>query len=119
LLNRIASCIARCHRPTDHGYKWYGARGIRVFAPWREDRAAFLRYLLTLPGWDQPDLQLDRVENSRGYEPGNLRFASRRENMGNRRTVGALQRLVTDLEAENARLRSDLERSEALLHCLD
>jgi hypothetical protein len=99
LLNRISSCIARCHNPHDAGYSNYGGRGIFVFEPWRTDRRAFLAYLITLEGWDQPRLELDREDVDKGYEPGNLRFITRRENQGNRRTVRELQQRISELEA--------------------
>lgn len=112
LLNRISAILQRCHNPRSRGWSDYGGRGIHVWPTWRTDRAAFLAYLLGLPGWDAPLLELDRADNSRGYEPGNLRFVSRRVNVGNRRTVRELQR-------ENADLRSRLERAEAALRDLD
>ena len=116
LLNRIPACISRCHNSTDKGFKHYGGRGIAVHEPWRTDRRSFLMYLVTLDGWENPQLELDRIKNERGYEPGNLRFLSRAENMLNRRTVHALQARVDELEAENADLRSRLRRAEQSLH---
>ena len=112
LLNRIASCIGRCHTETNAQYYQYGGRGIRVHEPWRTDRGAFLRYLLALDNWDDPTREIDRIDNNRGYEPGNLRFATRKENMRNRRSVAALQKEIDDL-------RSRLCRAEESLHNLD
>ena len=112
LLNRIASCIARCHNPRAKAYQHYGGRGITVFAEWRTDRAAFLRYLLTLQGWDDPRRDIDRVDNNAGYEPGNLRFATRSENARNKRTVEELQVEVADL-------RHRLRRAEEQIHDCD
>ena len=85
------------------------------------DRVAFLRYLVGLQGWDQPELQLDRIDNNRGYEPGNLRFVTRSVNMANKRKITArevveLQRRIESLEAENANLRHRLCRAEESLH---
>lgn len=111
LLNRISSCLARCHNPRNKQFHHYGGRGIHVYEPWRTDRRAFLRYLLTLPGWDTPEFELDRADVNRGYEPGNLRFVSRSENMSNRRKV-------TLMQAEIAALRSrvaELEQTVRLL----
>src|SRR6185295_10720613 len=51
LLCRISSATQRCHNPRNKAYPNYGGRGIRVYLPWRRDRAAFLRHLLTLSGW--------------------------------------------------------------------
>lgn len=112
LLTRISAAISRCHNPTNANYAGYGGRGIHVYEPWRIDRAAFLAYLVSLPGHDNPALEMDREDVNRGYEPGNLRFVSRAENVNNRRTVRALQ-------AEVARLRRALERATLALHDQD
>lgn len=114
LLNRISAIMQRCHNPRSKNYAGYGGRGILVHAPWRaaDGRADFLRYLLTLDGWDNPHLELDRRDNNRGYEPGNLRFIERRKNARNKRTVASLQREIDSL-------RSDLVWAKATLHRLD
>ena len=126
LLNRISSIQQRCHNPKAQNWESYGKRGITVWPEWRKDRGAFLAYLLTLPGWDDPVLELDRIDNNRGYEPGNLRFISRRDNANNRRTVRDLQQEVETLRQEvealrqeNADLRSRLVRAEAALRDLE
>ena len=99
LCNRISACYNRCHNPKDAGYPNYGGRGIRVYEPWRADRAAFLRYLVSLEGWDDPALELDREDVDKGYEPGNLRFVSHARNQANRRKIGVLQTRIAELEA--------------------
>ena len=109
LLNRIAACIGRCHRPRDQSYPNYGGRGISVFETWRTDRRAFLRHLVSLEGWDRQELDLDRIDVNQGYEPGNLRFVTRRENCGNKRTIRELEAEILRLKA---RIRS-LERGAA------
>ncbi|MBE3140127.1 MAG: hypothetical protein IMZ53_06050 [Thermoplasmata archaeon] len=82
LLDRICAIVSRCEtKPTEH----YGQRGIRVWSKWVTDRVAFLEYLATLPGWDIAELEIDRIDNDKGYEPGNLRFVTRLENLRNSR----------------------------------
>ena len=112
LLNRIASILARCHTKTCKAYAHYGGRGILVHEPWRTDRAAFLRYLVSLPHWDDAARDIDRVDNSKGYEPGNLRFATRSENARNKRRVSILQSELDDL-------RHRLRRAEKQIHDCD
>jgi len=106
LLNRLASAISRCHVPTCKYYIHYGARGIFVHKGWRDDRASFLIYVQTLPGWDTPEYEMDRVDVNGGYEPGNIRFVTRSTNLLNKRRIA-------DLEAEIARLRLSQRGSEA------
>lgn len=84
-LHRYCGIVSRCYDPRHAAYPNYGGRGIRLFPAWRRDRLAFLRYAVTLPGWDNLQLDLDRVDNARGYVPGNLRLCSRSENSRNRR----------------------------------
>lgn len=99
LCNRISACYNRCHNPNDAGYENYGGRGIAVWEPWREDRALFLAHLVGLDGWDNPALEMDRIDVNKGYEPGNLRFITKAENSRNKRSVKDLQRRIAELEA--------------------
>lgn len=112
LLNRLSAQITRCHRPSSRQYKDYGERGIQVYKPWREDRSEFLRYIQTLPGWDDPQLEIDRIDNDAGYEPGNLRFATRRQNCDNRRTVSGLQRQLAAANETIEKLRARIRYLE-------
>lgn len=105
LLNRLGSAISRCHNPKNVSYANYGGRGIYVHETWRADRGKFLEYVQTCEGWDNAELDMDRTDNSKGYEPGNIRFASRKENAANRR-------VLADLEEENRSLRHRLRRAE-------
>lgn len=104
LLNRLSAAIARCHNPGSRVFPHYGGRGIEVCKEWRDSRPAFLRYIQTLYGWDKPELEMDREDVNKGYEPGNIRFVTKSANMSNKRRVA-------DLEEEIARLRSLLSRA--------
>jgi len=65
-----------------------------------------------LPGWDNPDLELDRKDNEKGYKPENLQFSTHAQNCQNRRTVQRLQ-------AENDDLRHRLQRAEEQIRRLN
>lgn len=110
LLNRLSAAITRCHNPRNRVFPHYGGRGIQVHQLWREDRSAFLRYVQRLPGWDKPELDLDRTNNDKGYQPGNIRFATKSQNMGNKQSVLALRRRIRELEAEVQSLRRSRRR---------
>jgi hypothetical protein len=84
-LNRLSAAVGRCHNTRNPKFKDYGARGIEVCIEWYKDRAAFLRYIQTIPGWDNPKLEMDRKNNDLGYEPGNIRCATRSEQCLNTR----------------------------------
>lgn len=99
LLNRLSSAITRCHNPKCKVYHHYGGRGIYVHQEWRDDRSAFLRYVQTLPGWDNPAFEMDRADNSKGYLPGNIRFVSPSANARNKRKISELEARIRELEA--------------------
>lgn len=111
LLGRLSAAIGRCHNPENAYYIHYGARGLSVYTQWRNDRTKFLEYIQTIEGWDNPDLEMDRVDNSKGYMPGNLRFVCKKENIKNRRTV-------RELQAEVESLRHSLRRAEEQIYRL-
>jgi hypothetical protein len=74
--------IRRCENPNDQAYPRYGGRGITVCPEWRADFAAFLRDVGRRPN---PELSIDRIDNDRGYEPGNVRWATAKQQANNRR----------------------------------
>ena len=99
LLGRLAGQISRCHKPSNTHFKHYGGRGISVCPEWREDRGSFLRYVKTLPGWDNPELEIDRIEVNGNYEPGNIQFVTRKSNLQNKRKISDLEQRIRELEA--------------------
>lgn len=77
--------VARCTNPTNAAYKDYGGRGIKVYPKWQYDQYSFIRYMLDNLGDRPPGFSLDRIDNSKGYTPGNLRWADRTTQATNRR----------------------------------
>jgi hypothetical protein len=72
----------RCRNPKSKGYAFYGGRGITVCDRWAGSFTAFIADV----GWrPSPELTLERAENDKGYEPGNVRWATRKEQASNRR----------------------------------
>ena len=78
--------IQRCTKPQCRYWSYYGGRGIQVCDRWRRSFASFLADIGLRPS---PELTLDRIDNNRGYEPGNLRWASRQEQQYNTRLSAA------------------------------
>lgn len=87
----------RCFNRKHGTYKNYGARGITVYSPWIMDFKAFYLYAVTLSGWDDPTLSLDRINNDGNYEPGNLRWATRETQANNKRKKSGGSLLAGDL----------------------
>lgn len=65
--------IQRCTNPKNTAWKNYGARGITVCERWRD----FANFLADMG--DRPSLKhsIDRIENNKGYEPGNCAWATK------------------------------------------
>lgn len=72
----------RCLRKGNKKYKHYGGRGITICKEWIESFDAFLRDVGPRPG---PELSIDRIDNNDGYHPGNVRWATHKEQCLNRR----------------------------------
>lgn len=67
--------IDRCYNPNHVQYHNYGGRGITVCAEWRRDYTAFHRDM-----GDRPDgKSLDRIDNNLGYNVGNCKWSTPKE----------------------------------------
>lgn len=84
-IGRYCAMLSRCHNPDSLGYRDYGGRGIAVCDEWRYDRSRYFKWVSEQPGHEDLSLQLDRIDNNRGYSPGNCRLISAAGNMRNRR----------------------------------
>ena len=81
--NTLSGMIQRCTSPGNPAYHNYGGRGIAICPEWRESFVAFAQYVGEPPSNSH---SLDRWPNRDGnYEPGNVRWATAKEQGRNRR----------------------------------
>lgn len=73
--------LSRCINCKDASYKFYGARGITVCDRWH----VFENFLEDM-GERPVGMEIDRVDNSQGYAPGNCRWVTHKQNGRNTRT---------------------------------
>ena len=74
--------LVRCLRPYHVAYPRYGGAGITVCEKWRDFKAFYADV------GDRPiGTSIDRIDNTKGYEPGNVRWATPVEQMRNIKTA--------------------------------
>lgn len=78
-----SNMISRCENSKHHQYKDYGGRGISIWEPWRHSFGNFFAYIGKRPSSKHT---LDRINNNLGYMPGNIRWATWKEQQRNRRS---------------------------------
>jgi hypothetical protein len=77
--------IQRCTNPNDKYFANYGGRGITICDEWNNDNKSFFDWALA-HGWEE-GLSIDRIDNGRGYEPANCRWATRPAQAQNTRAI--------------------------------
>jgi hypothetical protein len=73
-----SSAKKRCTNPKDGRWYCYGARGIQC-------NLTFEEFFAIVGPRPSPEYTIDRINNDGNYEAGNLRWATRSENIRNRR----------------------------------
>lgn len=70
----------RCLNPHDRAYKAYGGSGITICKAWADSFAQFLQDMGAKPS---PKHTIDRIDNNKGYEQGNCRWATPEQQWNN------------------------------------
>jgi len=72
----------RCINPANRAFAYYGGRGISVCVRWAESFVSFLADMGRKP---DKNYSLDRIDPNQGYFPSNCRWATKQEQVLNRR----------------------------------
>ena len=78
----LYAAVQRCYNPRATGHENYAARGIGVHSSWRGLGGAE-RFFAHIGPRPSAEHSLDRVDNDRDYEPGNVRWATKTQQRRN------------------------------------
>lgn len=80
---------ARCYNRNNNSYKWYGAKGIKVYEEWLSSPHLFEEWAL-INGYAD-DLTIDRIDENQDYCPDNCRWISIGENAKYKSTTRVIE----------------------------
>jgi hypothetical protein len=72
----------RCYNKKYKDYKYYGAKGIKVYKKWKDNFIEFL-YWSHKHGYDN-NMTIERIDAKKGYSPFNCKYITHYQNTINR-----------------------------------
>ena len=87
LYRRCDAAFQRCNNPNNKYYAKYGGRGVEVHF---DSPMTMAKWIYKHLGNTPPRMELDRIDNNGHYEAGNLRWATRTQQIRNRRNTSKI-----------------------------
>jgi hypothetical protein len=101
----------RCTTPGASNYAFYGGRGITMCDRWLH---SFENFLADVGPKPSPKHSIDRIDNARGYEPGNVRWITHIDQMQNTRRNRIIEFRGERASASEDALTKPLARARAI-----
>ena len=76
----------RCYNSNNANFHNYGGRGIKLHKSWHNFQNFYIYVVETIGFKPTIKHSIDRIDNNKGYRPGNLRWSIQKEQMFNIRT---------------------------------
>ena len=76
--------VRRCNDPSHPAYHRYNDKGIIICEQWVNDPREFITYVETTLGPRPEGMTIDRTDNDGNYEPGNIRWGTKKTQANNR-----------------------------------
>lgn len=102
----------RCLNSKNSAYRDYGGRGIKVCERWQDNFANFVEDM----GERMEGMTLERIDNDGNYEPNNCRWATRQEQVWNRRVLKRSLSGVTGVHKLRNRWRAVIMVDRKAIH---
>ena len=86
IANIYGLMVARCTNPNNPAYADYGGRGINVCVEWLGEHGLEKFNEWSVSHGYSPELEIDRIDNNKGYSPDNCRWTTKKIQCRNRRS---------------------------------